>query len=85
MFCKAVCIFKSRAKAANLIKKDFIKVNNKSVKAAYEVKSGDIIEIIEINNKTEIRIIDIPQTKSVSKKDAKDYYEILSSEKIDMF
>ena len=85
MFFKIACIFKSRAIAANLIKKELIKVNNKSIKAAYEVKPGDMIEINDTDKRTELRILAIPQKKSVSKKEAKDYYDVISSKKIDSF
>ena len=81
-FLKMSCIFKSRSSAEKLIEDKSILVNGKAVKPSCSIKPGDLIEISLLFKKTTYRILNLPE-KNVSKKDAKNLYEITGEETIE--
>ncbi len=76
-----LCLVKSRNVGKTACDKGLVLVNAKAVKASYEVKTDDEIEITMYGYKTTIKLTDIP-TGNVAKKDSANYYTLLVKEKI---
>ena len=51
-------------------------VNGRTVKASYDVKEGDIIEIAFGEKKLKVRVLDVREV--VRKNDASELYEVVS-------
>lgn len=76
-----LCIIKTRNIANKACHKNLILINGNKAKAASTVNEGDIISISLNGFKTEIKLTTIPKG-NVSKKNALDYYEIISRNSI---
>ncbi len=75
LFLKRSAILKRRTIAQTLIKSGRVFVNDKSTKASYNVKTGDIISIVSREGDIKkYRVIDIPQ-KQIGRGQWKDYIE----------
>jgi len=83
-FLKISLIFKTRSSSDKYFDENKIFINEKLVKPSTIVKIGDILKIIFPESIKTYKIIDI-QEKNVSKKDAKNLYEQLKEEKIEIF
>lgn len=74
-YLKVARILKKRTVGKELALNSRLFVNNKAVKAAYEVKIGDIIEIQFGHRTFKIRVLDI--LENASKQDALSMYEVV--------
>ncbi|MFA7056703.1 MAG: S4 domain-containing protein [Candidatus Cloacimonadales bacterium] len=74
-----ICVIKTRSIANQACRKGLIEINNQVAKASSTVKDGDTISVKLNGYKTVIKITQIPQG-NVSKKNALDYYELLTRE-----
>ncbi len=60
-----------------------VKVNGKQAKASKEISENDVIEIDTITRYLKFKVVKIPTSKNVSKKEAKELVEILEEKKKD--
>ena len=75
-FLKVSRIIKRRTVANDACDASHVSVNGRVVKASYEVKEGDIIEITFGEKKIKIKVLDVKNV--TSKTDATSLYEIMS-------
>ncbi len=72
-FLNTVNIVKRRSLAEDMCKSGVVKINDKVVKPAKDVKVGDIIEITYLEKVKKFQVLKIPTTKTLPKS-AKDEY-----------
>ncbi|MBQ9744675.1 MAG: RNA-binding S4 domain-containing protein [Clostridia bacterium] len=75
-FLKVSRIIKRRTVANDACDAAHVSVNGKTVKASYDVKEGDIVEITFGSKKLKIRVLDVRDV--VRKNDAQELYEVVS-------
>jgi len=75
-FLKVSRIIKRRTVANDACDAAHVSVNGKTVKASYDVKEGDIVEITFGSKKLKIRVLDVREV--VRKNDAQELYEVVS-------
>lgn len=75
-FLKVSRILKRRTVAADAASGGKVKVNGKSVKPSYQVKIGDVIELMFNSGAVSFRVKDVKET--VRKEETETLYEILS-------
>lgn len=75
-FLKVSRIIKRRTVANEACDAGHISVNGRVVKASYEVKEGDIVEITFGEKKLKLKVLDVKNV--ISKNDASNLYEIMS-------
>lgn len=75
-FLKISRVIKRRTVANDACDGGHIKVNGRTVKASYDVKEGDMVEIGFGEKKLKIRVLDVRET--VRKNDASSLYEVVS-------
>ena len=75
-FLKVSRIIKRRTVANDACDASHVKVNGKTVKASYDVKEGDIVEITFGEKTLKIKVIDVRDV--VRKNDASTLYEVMS-------
>lgn len=75
-FLKLSRIIKRRTVANEACDAGHVKVNDRVVKASYDVKEGDIIEITFGERKLKIKVLDVREI--VRKNDASELYEVVS-------
>ena len=66
-FLNIVNIVKRRSLSEEMCKSGVVKINDKVVKPAKDVKVGDVIEIQYIENTKKWEVLQIPITKTLSK------------------
>jgi len=72
-FLNTVNIVKRRSLAEDMCKSGVVKINDKVVKPAKDVKVGDVIEIQYLEKVKKFQVLKIPTTKTLPKS-AKDEY-----------
>ena len=77
-FLKVSRIIKRRTVANDACDASHVSVNGKTVKASYDVKEGDIIEITFGAKRLKIKVLDVREV--VRKDDARELYEVVSEE-----
>ncbi len=75
-FLKISRIIKRRTVANDACDASHVSVNGRVVKASYDVKEGDIIEIMFGERRVKIKVLDVKDV--VRKNDATSLYEIVS-------
>ena len=75
-FLKLSRIIKRRTVANDACDAAHVSVNGRTVKASYDVKEGDIIEITFGEKKLKGRVLDVREV--VRKNDASELYEVVS-------
>ncbi len=78
-FLKIALIFKTRSSGEKSIEQGSVLVNGKVAKASTNIKVGDIITIKFPFKSTTYKVLQIVE-KNVSKKEAKELYEIIKEE-----
>lgn len=74
-------ILKSRTIAKKACEKGYVFINEKKVKGSEKVKEGDIIFLDFPLRNIKIKVKRVPDKKTISKKERKDYFEILYDER----
>ena len=74
-FLKVSRIIKRRTVANDACDASHVSVNGRTVKASYDVKEGDIIEITFGEKKLKIRVLDVKDV--IRKNDASTLYEVV--------
>ena len=75
-YLKVARIIKRRTVANEACDTEHVSVNGKRVKASYDVKENDVIEITMGQRTIKIRVVSVKET--VGKADATSLYEVLS-------
>ncbi len=75
-YLKVARIIKRRTVANEACDTEHVSVNGKRVKASYDVKENDVIEITMGQRTIKIRVVSVKET--VGKADASSLYEVLS-------
>lgn len=75
-FLKISRIIKRRTVANEACDASHVSVNGRTVKASYDVKEGDIIEVMFGEKRVKIKVLDVKDV--VRKNDASSLYEIVS-------
>ncbi len=83
-FLKVARIVKRRSLAKELCDDGVVKVNGAPAKPSREVKVGDVIEVDTISRFLKFRVLEVPISKSVSKKKARELVEIIEDRKKDI-
>lgn len=83
LFLKASRLIPRRSLAQKFCDADLVKVNDQIAKSSRSVKQDDEIEIKKHNRLIKVRVLEIPEKKQVSKQNAENLYELLSSEKLE--
>lgn len=81
-YLKTTRLVKRRSVGKELCDNQKIIVNDKFVKGSYEVKVGDLIEIIFGSRKTKVRVLEIKEV--VKKEDVGQLYDLLGVEKVEV-
>ncbi len=74
-FLKVSRLLKRRSVAADAASGGRVKINDKTVKPAHEVKVGDVVELGFNSGTVKFRVLDIRET--VRKEDAEKLYEMI--------
>jgi ribosome-associated heat shock protein Hsp15 len=77
-----LCLVKSRSIAKNACDHQLVLINEHPVKASSTVLDGDVLQYSIYGYTTVVRIVKIP-TGNVSKKNAAEYYEIISRKQLE--
>ena len=75
-FLKVSRIIKRRTVANDACDASHVKVNGKNVKASYDVKLGDVIEIIFGEKTLKVKVTDVREV--IRKNEAQTLYEVMS-------
>lgn len=74
-YLKVARIIKRRTIANEACDASHVRVNDKTVKASYDVKIGDVIEITFGEKKLKIKVTDVKEV--IRKDDASSLYEVM--------
>jgi ribosomal 50S subunit-recycling heat shock protein len=77
LFLKTSRLVIRRSVAQEFCDAGLINVNEAPAKSSKEVKAGDVIEIRRPTRSTKVLVVEVPDTKQVSKKSASQLYQIL--------
>lgn len=80
LFLKASRLILRRTLAQQFCDKGLVKINGIKAKSSREVKSADEITIKRGNKLLIIKVLQIPNSKQVSRQDAASLYEVVSEE-----
>lgn len=83
VFLKVSRLIPKRTLANEFTKAGLIEVNERVAKSSHRVSRGDSITINRRNTRTTVRVLSVPRTKQVSKKDANNLYEVLAHQRKD--
>ena len=75
-YLKVARIIKRRTVANDACDTEHISVNGRAVKASYQVKEGDIIEIAFGSRVLKVKVVDVRE--NANKSNAGEMYEVLS-------
>lgn len=80
LFLKISRLIARRNLAQKFCDAGMIKINDSVAKSSREVKAGDSLNIRKGDRVTEIKVLQVPQTKQVSRQDVSKLYEVVSEE-----
>lgn len=80
LYLKASRLIVRRSLAQDFCDANRVKVNNQTAKSSREVRVGDELEIKRPNRLLKVRVLEIPQSKQVSRERAANLYEIVSEQ-----
>ena len=83
-FLKLSRIVKRRSVAKELCDSGAVKVNGQPAKPSREIKEGDVIEVDTFTRYLKARVVKVPSSKNVSRKEARELLEILEDRKKDI-
>ena len=78
-----LCLTRSRTEAKDACEAGAIDVNGSRAKPSLEVNVGDVVTLRFATRLLEIRLLELPP-KSTSRKAAKEMYEVLRDERVDV-
>ena len=74
-YLKVARIIKRRTVANDACDAAHVTVNGRPAKASYDVKEGDVIEVVFGSRTLKVRVLDVKET--VGKNDASSLYEVI--------
>jgi ribosomal 50S subunit-recycling heat shock protein len=83
LFLKLSRLCPRRTVAQKLCDAGFVLLNGRAAKSAHEVKTGDEIIIRTTTSEIVAAVLSVPDSRNVSRRDAKSLVEILSQKKIE--
>lgn len=83
LFLKSSRLILRRTLAKEFCMNGLVRVNGNTAKSSYNVQKDDEIEIKRHTRTTTVKVLEVPEKKQVSKKDASNLYEIISDETIE--
>ena len=83
LFLKLSRLCPRRTIAQKLCDAGFVLVNDRAAKAAHSVKAGDKITLKRRDDQTEFRVLSVPDTRNVAKRDARELVEVISQKKFE--
>ncbi|NNE66593.1 MAG: RNA-binding S4 domain-containing protein [Pyrinomonadaceae bacterium] len=83
VYLKLTRLIPKRTLAKEFTKAGLVEVNGNVAKSSYSVKPADEIVINRRDHVIRVRVLAVPETKQVSKKNAGSFYELLARETID--
>jgi len=78
LFLKLSRLCPRRTVAQKLCDAGFVLVNDREAKSAHSVKVGDRITLKRRDSQAEFRVLSVPDTRNVAKRDARDLVELIS-------
>lgn len=78
LFLKLSRLCPRRTVAQKLCDAGFVSLNDREAKSAHNVKVGDRITLKRRDMQTEVRVLSVPDTSNVAKRDARDLVELIS-------
>jgi len=78
LFLKLSRLCPRRTVAQKLCDAGFVSLNDREAKSAHSVKVGDRIALKRRDTQTEFRVLSVPDTRNVAKRDAGDLVELIS-------
>lgn len=83
LFMKLCRVCPRRSIAQKLCDAGLVLLNGRPVKPAHPVKAGDIISVRRPDRETELRVLTVPGTRNVSKRDSKDLIEVIAEKHLE--
>jgi ribosomal 50S subunit-recycling heat shock protein len=83
LFLKASRLCLRRTIAQTICEAGRVSVNGNTAKSSHAVKAGDEITLSGRDKIIRVRVLAIPNTRQISRKDATTLYELLSEESVD--
>lgn len=80
LFLKASRLSPRRSVAQKLCDAGLVFVNDRLAKSSYNVKPGDTILLRRGDRETQIKVLNVPQMRQTSRKEATSLYELLSDQ-----
>jgi ribosomal 50S subunit-recycling heat shock protein len=84
LFLKVSRLCPRRTIAQKLCDAGFVLLNGRVAKSAHEVKAGDEIMIRTTSSEIVSRVLSVPDSRNVSRRDAKSLTEVLSKKEMDL-
>ena len=78
LFLKLSSLCPRRTVAQKLCDAGFVSLNDREAKSAHNVKVGDRITLKRRDSQAEFRVLSVPDTRNVAKRDARDLVELVS-------
>ena len=78
LFLKLSRLCPRRTVAQKLCDAGFVSLNDREAKSAHSVKVGDRITLKRRDSQTEFRVLSVPDTRHVAKRDAREMVELIS-------
>ena len=83
LFLKASRLSPRRTIAQKICEAGRVEVNGTSAKSSHAVKVGDEIVINTHSRRKSVRVLAVPASRQISRKEAPDFIEVLSDEPLD--
>lgn len=84
VFLKASRVCLRRTVAQKLCDAGLVSLNGTRAKSAHTIKVGDKIVVRRHDKVTTLRVVSVPQRNQVSKEEARDLYELLSEQVVEI-
>ena len=82
-FLKTSLIFKTRSSAEKAIEQGNVLLNNSKAKPSSNIKVGDFLVVTSLLKRTSYKVLEL-KDKNVSKKEARDMFDIIGEEKFEV-
>ena len=80
LFLKLSRLCPRRTVAQKLCDAGIVLLNGRPAKSAHEVKAGDEIKILRVDERTIARVVSVPENRNVTRREAHQLIEIVSRE-----
>ncbi len=84
LFLKLSRLCPRRTVAQKLCDAGFVFLNGRAAKSAHEVKAGDEITIRTTSSEIISRVLSVPDSRNVSRRDAKSLVDVVSKQELDL-